>query len=394
MPLYKYHAINENQKKQSGIIDAESHIDALEFLNKKKILTIDLNPYIWKPKSITLSRKELLFFTQDLSQFLWAGLPLYESLLALEERYQNTKNHAFFLHLCNQIKQGRALSQILSDFPKSFDVIYISMVGAAEKSGKLGQIFKELSVMINKSDAFKKKITAALTYPIFLITFCCIVLYGLFFFLIPSMQELLQGRNLHPVTEVVLQISQFLQKYKRTLGVGLLSTAIAIFCFFRSTIGKLNWQRFSLHIPFLKTLITESVLVRFCNTLSVLLESNVPLIESLDYSKRVMNHSIFQSVIDKVETSIIEGNKLSTEISKSKLFPSMAIRMIEVGEQVGNIGEMLQNIAQIYEKNLERTLQKITVLLQPILLLFLGIVVGTILLSVLLPLTDMSSFTN
>lgn len=394
MPLYKYHAINENQKKQSGIIDAESHIDALEFLNKKKILTIDLNPYIWKPKSITLSRKELLFFTQDLSQFLWAGLPLYESLLALEEKYQNTKNHAFFLHLCNQIKQGRALSQILSEFPKSFDVIYVSMVGAAEKSGKLGQIFKELSLMINKSDAFKKKITSALTYPIFLITFCCIVLYGLFFFLIPSMQELLQGRNLHPVTEAVLQISYFLQEYKKTLGVGLLSTAVAIFCFFRSTIGKLNWQRFSLHIPFLKTLITESVLVRFCNTLSVLLDSNVPLIESLDYSKRVMNHSIFQSIIDKVETSIIEGNKLSTEISKSKLFPSMAIRMIEVGEQVGNMGEMLQNIAQIYEKNLERTLQKITVLLQPILLLFLGIIVGTILLSVLLPLTDMSSFTN
>lgn len=394
MPLYKYYAINESQKKQSGIIDAESHINALEFLNKKKILPIDLKPYIWKPKSLTLSRKELLFFTQDLSQFLQAGLPLYESLLALEERHQNTKNHAFFLHLCNQIKQGKALSQILKDFPKSFDIIYISMVGAAEKSGKLGQIFKELSIMINKSDTFKKKITAALTYPIFLITFCCIVLYGLFFFLIPSMQELLQGRNLHPVTEAVLEISHFLQEYKRLLGTGLLSTAVAIFCFFRSDMGKLNWQRLSLHIPFVKTLIIESVLVRFCHTLSVLLDSNVPLIESLDYSKRVMNHCIFESVIDKVETSIIEGNKLSTEISKSKIFPSMAIRMIEVGEQIGNMGEMLQNIAEVYEKNLERTLQKITVLLQPILLLFLGIIVGTILLSVLLPLTDMSSFTT
>lgn len=394
MPLYKYYAINESQKKESGIIDAESHINALEFLNKKKILPIDLKPYVWKPKSLTLSRKELLFFTQDLSQFLQAGLPLYESLLALEERHQNTKNHAFFLHLCNQIKQGKALSQILKDFPKSFDIIYISMVGAAEKSGKLGQIFKELSVMINKSDTFTKKITAALTYPIFLITFCCIVLYGLFFFLIPSMQELLQGRNLHPVTEAVLEISHFLQEYKRLLGTGVLSTAVAIFCFFRSDMGKLNWQRLSLHIPFVKTLITESVLVRFCHTLSVLLDSNVPLIESLDYSKRVMNHCIFESVIDKVENSIIEGNKLSTEISKSKLFPSMAIRMIEVGEQVGNMGEMLQNIAEVYEKNLERTLQKITVLLQPILLLFLGIIVGTILLSVLLPLTDMSSFTT
>lgn len=394
MPLYKYYAINESQKKESGIIDAESHSNALEFLNKKKILPIDLKPYLWKPKSLTLSRKELLFFTQDLSQFLQAGLPLYESLLALEERHQNTKNHAFFLHLCNQIKQGKALSQILKDFPKSFDIIYISMVGAAEKSGKLGQIFKELSAMINKSDIFKKKITAALTYPIFLVTFCCVVLYGLFFFLIPSMQELLQDRNLHPVTEAVLEISHFLQEYKRLLGTGLLSTAVAIFCFFRSDRGKLNWQRLSLHIPFVKTLIIESVLVRFCHTLSVLLDSNVPLIESLDYSKKVMNHCIFESVIDKVETSIIEGNKLSTEISKSTLFPSMAIRMIEIGEQVGNMGEMLQNIAEVYEKNLERTLQKITVLLQPILLLFLGIVVGTILLSVLLPLTDMSSFTT
>lgn len=394
MPLYKYYAIDENQKKQFGIIDAESQINALEFLNKKKILPITIKPYAWKPKSLTLSRKELLFFTQDLSQFLQAGLPLYESLLALEERHQNTKNHPFFLYLCNQIKQGKALSQILKDFPKSFDIIYISMVGAAEKSGKLAEIFKELSIMISKSDSFRKKITAALTYPIFLVTFCCIVLYGLFFFLIPSMQELLQGRDLHPITEVILQMSHFLQEYKSLLGIGLLSTAIAIFCFFRSDIGRLNWQRLSLHIPFVKTLITESVIVRFCHTLSVLLNSNVPLIESLDYSKRVMNHSIFESVIDKVETSIIEGNKLSTEISKSKLFPTMAIRMIEVGEQIGNMGEMLQNIAGVYEKNLDRTLQKITVLLQPILLLFLGIVVGTILLSVLLPLTDMSSFTT
>ena len=136
------------------------------------------------------------------------------------------------------------------------------------------------------------------------------------------------------------------------------------------------------------------MLVRFCQTLSVLLESNIPLIEALDYSKRVMNHCVFESIIDKVGVSIVEGNRLSTEIDKSGVFPNMAIRMIQVGEQVGNMGEMLHNIAQIYEKNLERTLQKFAVLLQPILLLFLGVVVGTILLSVLLPLTDMSSFTS
>ena len=148
MPLYQYHAINAVQKKQTGIIDAESYVDALEFLNKKNFLPIDLKPYRWNPKSFTLSRKELLFFTQDLSQFLSAELPLYESLLALEERHQNTKNHVFFLHVCNQLKQGRTLSQILSEFPKSFDIIYVSMVSAAEKSGKLAQIFKQLHIIL------------------------------------------------------------------------------------------------------------------------------------------------------------------------------------------------------------------------------------------------------
>lgn len=394
MPLYHYHAINAVQKNQRGIIDAESYVDALEFLNKKNFLPVDLKPYQWDPKSFKLSRKELLFFTQDLAQFLSAGLPLYESVLALEERHQNTKNHVFFLHVCNQLKQGRTLSQILSEFPKSFDIIYVSMVSAAEKSGKLGQIFKQLHIMIVKSDAFKKQITAALTYPIFLIVFCLIVLLGLFFFLIPSMQELLQGRHLHPVTEMVLQISCFLQEYKSALALSLVSFSILILVFFHSQIGKMNWQKFSLHIPGVKTIITESVLVRFCQTLSVLLESNIPLIEALDYSKRVMNHCVFESIIDKVGVSIVEGNRLSTEINKSGLFPNMAIRMIQVGEQIGNMGEMLYNIAQIYEKNLERTLQKFAVLLQPILLLFLGVVVGTILLSVLLPLTDMSSFTS
>lgn len=394
MPLYQYHAINAVQRKQTGIIDAESYVDALEFLNKKKFLPIDLKPYQWNPKSFTLSPKELLFFTQDIAQFLSAGLPLYESMLALEERHQNTKNHVFFLHVCNQLKQGKSLSQILSGFPKSFDIIYVSMISAAEKSGKLGQIFKQLHIMIVKSEAFKKQITAALTYPIFLIAFCSVVLLGLFFFLIPSMHELLQGRQLHPVTEIVIQISCFLLEYKKALGLGLLTFSIFTLFFFRSQMGKMHWQKFSLHIPGLKTIVTESVLVRFCQTLSVLLESNIPLIEALDYSKRVMNHCVFESIIDKVGMSIVEGNRLSTEIDKSKAFPNMAIRMIQVGEQVGNMGEMLHSIAQIYEKNLERTLQKFAVLLQPILLLFLGVVVGTILLSVLLPLTDMSSFTS
>lgn len=394
MPLYHYHAINAVQKKQIGIIDAESYVDALELLNKKNFLTIDLKPYQWNPKSFTLSRKELLFFTQDLSQFLSVGLPLYESMLALEERHQNTKNHVFFLHVCNQLKQGRTLSQVLSEFPKSFDLIYVSMVSAAERSGKLGQIFKQLHIMIVKSDAFKKQVTAALTYPIFLIVFCSVVLLGLFFFLIPSMQELLQGRQLHPVTEIVLRISGFLQEYKRALGLSLLSFGTLTLIFFHSRMGKLHWQKFSLHIPGLKRVIIESVLVRFCQTLSVLLESNIPLIEALNYSKGVMNHCVFESIIDKVGVSIVEGNRLSTEIAKSGVFPNMAIRMIQVGEQVGNMGEMLYNISEIYEKNLERTLQKFAVLLQPILLLFLGVVVGTILLSVLLPLTDMSSFTT
>ncbi|GAB4186999.1 MAG: type II secretion system F family protein [Simkaniaceae bacterium] len=394
MPLFRYIAIASNGKKQTGIVDADSYESAREKLLRQKILVTKLQKHIGKKRESHLSKSELLHFTRDLSQFLRSGLPLYESLLAIEEKYRFHKNHGLFLDLCDQVKQGRSLSGALKKFPAAFDPIYLSMVSAAEESGTLPAAFQELTQLISKSEKLKKQLISALIYPAFLGTFCLIILSGLFFFLIPSMKELLSDRNLHPLTEAILNISSFLEAHAKILAFGFISGILALYIYGRSKQGKLALQKVLLKIPFFKSFIPQTVMIRFCQTLSVLLFSGVPVVEALKRAKKVMNHKLFEDAVSVAEKGLMEGKRLSEELAKSPLIPKMVIRMLQVSDEAGETPEMLRNISQIYEENMEKTLSRLTTLIQPILLLILGIIVGIVLLAVLLPLTDVSSFLN
>jgi len=392
MPLYQYVSLTASGKKQRGIIDADSYEVAREKLTKQKIIVTRLTEHRSKKKEGILSKSELLHFTRDLAQFLRSSLPLYESLVAIEEKYRSHVNHSLFLDLCDLVKQGKSLSMALRKYPQSFDSIYLSMVSAAEETGNLSRVFQELTDLIAKSQKLKKQLVSALIYPAFLSAFCLIILGGLFFFLIPSMKELLVDRNLHPLTEGILGISSFLESHLISFSVSFLCLVIGLITFFKSRRGKELGQKFLLKIPFLKEFITETVLIRFCHTLSVLLSSSVPVVQALRHAKKIMHHPLFEQAVEQAEKGLIEGKRLSEELSKSPLIPKIVIRILQISEETGNTAEMFKNISQIYEENIERTLSRLTTLIQPVLLLVLGVIVGIILLAVLLPLTDVSSF--
>lgn len=391
MALFQYSALTESGKKTIGLINADSLDLAKEHLRKQQILVVKLALYKKQPRHQTLPSTLLLNLTRDLYVLLRAGLPLYDTLLTLQEKYHQTRADGLLLNLCDQVKQGQHLSEALSKYPMIFDAVYLSMVKAGEESGTLIESFEKLSKLISRSQALKKKIMTAMIYPLFLGSFCLVVIGALLFFLIPSMKELFEGRSLHPLTATILNISDFFHERATFLIGGFSLMSVLLGVFIKQKKGQKVMETLGLKIPIVNRLITEAVLARFCRVFSVLLRGSVPLLDSLRLAKLVMKHHLFEEVIERVEAKVIEGKKLSEELEKSPLIPHLVVRMIALAEESGNTAKMVQHVSEIYEEDLERSLNRLTSFLQPVILLFLGIVVAVILLSVLLPLTDVSS---
>jgi len=391
MALYQYTALSGEGRRKMGMINADSIELAKERLRKQQILVTKLVSYTKKGDQLTLSSALLVGFTRDLHVLLRAGLPLYDSLLTLEEKYRRTKLHPIFLDLCDQVKEGRLFSEALKDYPKIFDPVYLSLIRAGEESGSLQQSFAELEKLIGREQALKKKLSSALIYPAFLGVFCLTVISVLLFFLIPSMSELFEERQLHPMTEAVLALSHFLNAHSFLLFMTGAGTLLFFLFFLRHPRGQEKVKRAMLHVPIVKRLFTETIMARFCRVFSILFNGGVSMIECLRLAKKVMKHPSFEAIVTEAEKKVLEGRRLSEEFQKSPLIPTLVVRMLSISEESGRVAEMMNHLSDIYEEDIERSLTRLTSFVQPVMLLFLGVVVAVILLAVLLPLTDVSS---
>jgi general secretion pathway protein F/type IV pilus assembly protein PilC len=391
MALYQYTALSGEGRRKMGMINADSIELAKERLRKQQILVTKLVSYTKKGDQLTLSSALLVGFTRDIHVLLRAGLPLYDSLLTLEEKYRRTKLHPIFLDLCDQVKEGRLFSEALKDYPKIFDPVYLSLIRAGEESGSLQQSFAELEKLIGREQALKKKLSSAMIYPAFLGVFCFTVISVLLFFLIPSMSELFEERQLHPMTEAVLALSHFLNAHSFLLFMIGAGTLLFFLFFLRHPRGQEKVKRAMLHIPIVKRLFTETIMARFCRVFSILFNGGVSMIECLRLAKKVMKHPSFEAIVTEAEKKVLEGRRLSEEFQKSPLIPTLVVRMLSISEESGRVAEMMNHLSDIYEEDIERSLTRLTSFVQPVMLLFLGVVVAVILLAVLLPLTDVSS---
>lgn len=240
MALYQYRGRCSLGRKKAGTIKAETLDLAKEALKKQQIFITKLSLISRHQKTIKLTKDLLVHFTRELAQLLKAGLPLYESLLAIEDKYKSHSSHLLFLELCESVKQGKQLSTALGMFPETFNRIYISMVASGEEMGGLEHVFSQLSELITRQEKLKKQLISALIYPSFLLSFCLIVTFALFFFLIPSMEQLFEGRELHPMTQGVLQVSLFLRQNAMLLACLVSSCIAALVIAFLILLGVIN----------------------------------------------------------------------------------------------------------------------------------------------------------
>jgi general secretion pathway protein F len=391
MPLYQYQALDKYGKKRAGLIEAQSERDGKDKLRDQSLMVTRISVKTGGTKRENLRGESLMTFTMQLSQLLNAGIPLYQSLVALEEQYRNEPFHRILLSLCEQIRTGTPLSQAMAGYPLSFNKLYCSMIAAGESAGALNIVLERLTHLLSKQMKLKRQITTALIYPCILASFSVLIIIMLLGFVVPSIEGIFEGRKLNTFTKLVIDTSHFFRNY----WWAYIPMTAAFFGFMIYQARAPKWriwrERNFLKIPLVRTLMIQAAVARFCRTMGTMLQGGLPIIDSLHISRDVMRNVVLEDEVKRAESKIIEGSSLSHELMNSKWFPIMVSRMLAVGEESGTTTLMLNKIADMYEDELEKTLDQLMALAQPIILVFMGTIIGTVLMAILLPLTDVSS---
>jgi general secretion pathway protein F len=391
MPLFAYTALYPSGKRFRGVVEAAHERDAKERLRERGLMVSALQPQKTTSSRHELKQEQLLNFTLQLSILVKAGVPIFQSLVALEEQSQGEKHHRILISLCDQIRSGSTLSAAMSAHPQSFPALYTSMIAAGESAGALEAILERLATFLAKTIHLRKQVVSAMIYPAVLSGFCVVVITLLLSFVVPSIQSLFEGRQVNTFTALVLSTSHFLTNYW-WLYLPLLATGVFGLVFYlRTSAGKLMRQRIVLQTPLVKTLVVQAALARFCRTLSTLLQGGMNMIESMRLARKVLINVKLEEIISQAEEGIVQGKSLSQELKKQSLIPKLVVNMLAVGEESGDTTPMLQHIASLYEDELEKSLTRLTSIAQPVILLIMGGVVGIIMCAILLPLTEFNS---
>lgn len=392
MPVYQYQYVDLQGKRKIGVIDALGDREAKSKLREQGILVTQLQEKSRVSKKQNLKGDNLLAFTIQLSQLLNAGIPLYESLTAIEEQSRGDAYHRVILSLCEQIRAGSSLSTAMATYPDSFDKLYCGMITAGEAVGVLGPVLEKLTQFLTRHMKLKKQITTAMIYPAILGSFSLLIIALLLGFVVPSLEGIFAERKLNAFTNGVLIFSHWFRDYwwiYFPIGIGAIVGAVWKL---RSQQGRLWMEKFLLKLPLFKTLIVQTAVARFCRTMGTLLQGGVSMIDSLRISRGIIRNVVLEKEIKIAEGKIIEGHSLSQQLAKSRYIPQLVARMLAVGEESGTTVNMLNRIADMYEQEIEKTLDRVMALAQPVILIVMGVVIGTVLLAILLPLTDVSSF--
>ncbi len=336
---------------------------------------------------------EIQNFTRQMASLLKAHVPVVESLSALVEQVDSPKLRPVLMAIRQNVKEGHSLADSFALFPKIFDRIYVNMVRAGEASGRLDAVLGRLADFGDNQVRLRNKVSGALTYPILMLIVGVIVLLVITNFVIPQITTIFtdSGKVMPLPTRLMIGASTFLQDYFWPLAISFLFSLILLERFVKTTAGRRKKDSVVLKLPLVGSVISDLCVTRFCRTLGTLLKSGVPVISSLQVSRNVVNHTMFEDAIEKASTQVTEGKSLNSALKQAKLFPPIVIHMVAVGEKTGELEDMLLNVADNYDQQIEARLGKLTSLLEPLMIIGMVAVVGFIVMAVLMPIFEMQN---
>ncbi len=399
MPVYNYKAINDKGESVKGVISAESVKTASDRLRKGGI-------YLSSIKEATAARRssmslpwsgvsvsELAVMTRQFSTLISSGLPLETSLVALYEQTDDQKLKEILSRVRSRVSEGSSLHAAFEEHKSVFSDLYVSMVRAGEASGTLDVVLDRLADFLEKQLELTSKIRGAMIYPAIMFVVGLGVLVFMMTFVIPKVADIFETSNkaLPFVTVVLIGASDFLRE-----NFALILVFIAVVFFFahryvKTPSGKKIYDRFSLRIPVFGKMSSKVMISRFTRTLSTLLSSGIPLLDSVRVSESVLGNSLYIENIRDVRVKVAEGAAFGNSLGQTGIFPPLVVRMVSVGEEAGKIELMLSKVADMYDTEVDGMLAALTSLLEPVMILIMGVVMGFIVFAILLPVLNLTS---
>lgn len=338
----------------------------------------------------TVKSKVLMIFTRQLATLIDAGLPLLRGLSVLAKQEKDQTLKATINSLADAVQGGSTFSEGLAQHPKIFNKLYINMVKAGELGGVLELVLNRLAEFQEKAQKIKNKVVSAMFYPIIVLFIAVVIMGFLLVVIVPKFKaifnDMLNGKPLPAITQFVMDISQMVKDHLILIGLTIAALSIGYSYFARTAFGRRFLDTAALKMPLLGDLVRKSSISRFSRTLGTLVTSGVPILQALTITRETAGNTVVADAITKVHDSVKEGESIVHPLEASGVFPPMVISMIDVGEETGQLPEMLLKIADVYDDEVDNSISGLTSLLEPIMIVFLALVVGTIVIALFMPL--------
>ena len=394
MALYSYEAFSRDGKKVQGVIDAPSAGALKEQLVRQGLFPIKIEPasgtgeggFFKRFFSKKVSVKDKVLFSKQLSILLKSGVPLLQAIELLTEQFEG-QMRTILVRIKDDVKEGTSLAQALGKYPNVFEKIYLQLVRAGEATGKLDVILERLTVYLERREALTKKIRGAMQQPIIQLVVALIVVVVLVTQVVPKMAENFASQKsaLPGPTQFILSLSHFIINYFWILIIGLIAI-VSLFKFWKSTAtGSRQWDQLKLKLPLIKYLSKTNAVVQFSYTLGMLLEGGVHISEALDIVVSIIDNKVLVSALSLARDNIVKEGKIAEYLQQTNIFPPIAIYLIKTGEQTGELDTMLLTVADNYEKDYVELIDRLTGLINPIMLVVMAALVGFIVLAVAMP---------
>ena len=393
MPQFTYTARDAKGQMQQATIEAPNKDEVMNQLKKQKltVVKVDEGSANKKKKAGKISMRDIVIFTRQFSTMINSGLPLVQALSILAEQSENPALADITKQVVFDVESGNTLADALRKHPKAFNELYTNMVAAGEAGGILDTILLRLATFIEKNDALVRKVKGAMIYPGVIMTVAGGAISILLIFVIPTFQKMFgeAGIELPLPTQIVIGMSAFL----RHQGYMVVIAAYIGFQMFKrykaTSAGALKIDQLMLKMPVLGDVIRKSAVSRFTRTLGTMISSGVSILEGLEITAKTSGNMVVHNAIMESRASIAGGDTISAPLKKSAVFPPMVISMINVGEQTGGLDEMLTKIADFYDEEVDAAVSGLLAMMEPLMIVFLGIVVGGMVVAMYLPIFDM-----
>jgi len=400
MPLFAYTARETASGREiRNTVEAASEQAAIAALLNRNLLVVEIKEKIAKrgrTKGGKVALADLVIFTRQLATMIDAGIAIVQSLQALADQTPNKVMRDTIRDVCTRVEGGESFSEALTRHPKAFNRLYVAMVGAGEKGGLLSEILARLATYQENTERLRKKVKTALMYPTVVTVVAIVITVFLLVRVIPTFKEVYSGfgAKLPAPTEVLITISEIVQHYLIYLIILAGGAVWGWLYFLKTKPGREFWDTQRIKLPIFGAIAHKICLARFTRTLSSLVRSGVPILEVLQIVSQTVGNVVMEKAIKAAALDIERGEGISAALAKYPVFPSMVVRMLSAGEQTGNIDTMLERVADFLDEEIDTTLSGLMALIEPLLIVFLGVVIGGMVICMFLPIFNLANIVS